>query len=870
MTTDAHGKFSPKKLNSVFVKLTATIVASIGVAALSMVFLSLKGSDEVVDKLTSAKNQEITRLLGQSLLGSFQVMSANGIQNRLMTVVDPEDPYSPTVIAVAKNGRVLAQMGPELNDMPLLEGLVEEAVQTQRAQEASDGLYYAYPIYSADGKKFYGVLAFAWNAKKTRELVRVEQVRTTAISAAVFLVALVLIMFGVQKVVVGPLKQIGTAVRQISKGHYDVEIKAAAHGDEMGNLAGALCDFAGELATGAELEKQNQFRSTAFRDVSTNLMMTDDTLTIQEVNPAMKALFAEKKEEFLSCIKGFPMGGAEGESLETFLQAATDPTALDRIAAAENLPCMVDLVVGESRYRVMINDVRDAEEDVIGYVAEWSDISDSFVNQALMKAIDENQIKVDLNLDGEIMSGNAHFSDLLGREIESLSGLAFEELYSGSDGNSEQFQQVIQHVSQGASLYDHFVLTGSDGSPLVVDGGFVPVRDLDGRLMRIVLIATDVTETRREIEASEVRRAEMEAAQNRVVDALREGLSRLSDGDLTTEISDAFSENYEQLRHDFNRAVDNLLTAMRGVVENAEMIQGEASEISNAADDLSQRTERQAATLEETAAALDELTSSVRSAADGAAHANEVVESARKNAEVSGEVVREAVEAMGEIETSSLQISKITGVIDDIAFQTNLLALNAGVEAARAGEAGRGFAVVASEVRALAQRSSDAAREINELISASGSQVKRGVHLVDQAGEALVGIVESVSEISRNVGEIAISAREQSAGLAEINEAVNQLDQVTQQNAAMFEQTTAASHSLTCEAKTLTSTMSRFKTGQAERPAAQIIEADVFVEPISQTEESAIHPHPLPGPQGSVAIAQQVEADHTYEDWDEF
>ncbi|WP_173495893.1 MULTISPECIES: PAS domain-containing protein, partial [unclassified Aliiroseovarius] len=611
MTTDAHGKFSPKKLNSVFVKLTATIVASIGVAALFMVFLSLKGSDEVVDKLTSAKNQEITRLLGQSLLGSFQVMSANGIQNRLMTVVDPEDPYSPTVIAAAKNGRVLAQMGPELTDMPLLEGLVAEAVQTQRSQEASDGLYYAYPIHSADGKKFYGVLAFAWNAKKTRELVRVEQVRTTAISAAVFLVALVLIMFGVQKVVVGPLKQIGTAVRKISKGHYDVEIKAAAHGDEMGNLAGALCDFAGELATGAELEKQNQFRSTAFRDVSTNLMMTDDTLTIQEVNPAMEALFVEKREEFLSCITGFPEGGAEGESLETFLQAATDPTVLDRIAAAENLPCMVDLVVGESRYRVMINDVRDAEEDVIGYVAEWSDISDSFVNQALMKAIDENQIKVDLNLDGEIMSCNAHFSDLLGREIESLSGLAFEELYSGSDGNSEQFQQVIQHVSQGASLYDHFVLTGSDSSPLVVDGGFVPVRDLDGRLMRIVLIATDVTETRREIEASEVRRAEMEAAQNRVVDALREGLSRLSDGDLTTEISDAFSENYEQLRHDFNRAVDNLLTAMRGVVENAEMIQGEASEISNAADDLSQRTERQAATLEETAAALDELTSSV-------------------------------------------------------------------------------------------------------------------------------------------------------------------------------------------------------------------------------------------------------------------
>uniref|UniRef100_UPI0026381C7A methyl-accepting chemotaxis protein n=1 Tax=uncultured Aliiroseovarius sp. TaxID=1658783 RepID=UPI0026381C7A len=290
---------------------------------------------------------------------------------------------------------------------------------------------------------------------------------------------------------------------------------------------------------------------------------------------------------------------------------------------------------------------------------------------------------------------------------------------------------------------------------------------------------------------------------------------------LTTRIDRAFSADYDELREDFNSAADKLMAAMRGVVENADLIRGEAAEISSAADDLSHRTERQAATLEETAAALDELTSSVRSAADGASHANEVVESARQNAEASGAVVREAVGAMGEIETSSRQISKITGVIDDIAFQTNLLALNAGVEAARAGDAGRGFAVVASEVRALAQRSSDAAREINDLISASGGHVTRGVELVDQAGAALSGIVDSVTEISRNVREIATSAREQSAGLAEINTAVNQLDQVTQQNAAMFEETTAASHALTREAEALTSTMARFETGVARADPAR-------------------------------------------------
>ena len=222
---------------------------------------------------------------------------------------------------------------------------------------------------------------------------------------------------------------------------------------------------------------------------------------------------------------------------------------------------------------------------------------------------------------------------------------------------------------------------------------------------------------------------------------------------------------------------------------------------------------------------------------------------------------------MSEIEESSKQISKITGVIDDIAFQTNLLALNAGVEAARAGEAGRGFAVVASEVRALAQRSSDAAREINELISASGGQVKRGVDLVDQAGVALVDIVETVSEINAKVSEIAISAREQSSGLAEINEAVNQLDQVTQQNAAMFEQTTAASHALTREAEALTQTMGQFDIGQSAGEANQ---AEIIDLPDSgQAKTSSSMPQNTAiAPQKSSAVPKQ---DEDIEDgWDDF
>jgi len=323
------------------------------------------------------------------------------------------------------------------------------------------------------------------------------------------------------------------------------------------------------------------------------------------------------------------------------------------------------------------------------------------------------------------------------------------------------------------------------------------------------------TAAEQERQRTEAERAAAAKQQEFVVHSVAEGLEKLSNGDLLVRLTTTFGGDYEKLRADFNVAMEKLQATMESIATNTQGVRSGAEEITQASDDLSRRTEQQAASLEETAAALDQITATVRRTAEVANEARELVSTSQADAERSGGVVRQTVGAMDGIESSSKQIANIIGVIDEIAFQTNLLALNAGVEAARAGDAGRGFAVVATEVRALAQRSADAAKEIKALISASTQQVDLGVKLVSETGQALGRIVTQVSQLNGLVAELAASAKEQATGLGEVNAAVNQMDQVTQQNAAMVEQATAASHGLSGEAQELARLVGQFRIGES-------------------------------------------------------
>ncbi len=543
-----------------------------------------------------------------------------------------------------------------------------------------------------------------------------------------------------------------------------------------------------------QLTKNASLKMLGLDAVYANVMVTDAHLNIVYMNSTMREFLQEAEAELKKEMAHFSVSSLIGTNIDVFHKT---PSHQRNMLQALQKRHSATFRVGKRVFDVVVNPLVEGGRK-IGFVIVWSDGEQRLIgidNTTQIAAFGRNQAMIQFTQDGTIITANPNFLDAMGYTLDEIKGKHHSLFCTPEYRNSPDYTKLWETLQRGQFVAAEFNRVRKDGRMVIIQGSYNPILDERGKLIKVVKFAIDVTD--RFAAFAEIGRA----------------LSALAGGDLEQRLERPFIAELDKLRVDFNGALETLQGTMQKVGQTAGAIKAGTDEITVSSNDLSKRTEQQAASLEETAAALDEITATVKKTADGAIHARSVVAAAKTDAERSGEIVGQAVTAMGEIEQSSRQISNIIGVIDEIAFQTNLLALNAGVEAARAGEAGRGFAVVASEVRALAQRSAEAAKEIKALISASSTQVVSGVNLVGETGKALTRIVSQIGEINSVVTDIAASAQEQATGLNEVNAAVNQMDQVTQQNAAMVEQSTAAGFALAQEAQELAQMMSQFKTG---------------------------------------------------------
>ncbi len=610
-------------------------------------------------------------------------------------------------------------------------------------------------------------------------------------------------------------------------------------------------------------EKENNVSRLqgAVDNAMTAIMMIDRDFNVTYANQSTINLLTNNVEELGKVFRGFDPSKLVGSNIDMFHANPAHQRKL--LSDPNNLPYQTDISVGPLKFNLNVTAIMDASGDYIGNCLEWQDVTlqrqkenDVARLESAIKGSQTNMMLCDENLD--ISFVNPAVQEMMKNRQHEL-----RKAFPGFDAtnlvgqNIDQFHKNPAH--QRSLLRDLSALPAK--AEISVAGiefsvNATPILDADGEWKGNMVEWNDITEQKdaeRQIQnliqaaasGDLSERIDVEKYQgflkgvgegiNNLIEAvvapIRESttvVKALADGDLREEMSGDFSGEFADMKEALNQSVDNLRNMVGQIQSSSGSIVSAAAEIAQGNTDLSQRTEEQASSLEETASSMEELTSTVRQNADNARQANQLAAGARDQAEKGGEVVQRAVDAMGEINTSSKKIADIIGVIDEIAFQTNLLALNAAVEAARAGEQGRGFAVVAGEVRNLAQRSAGAAKEIKTLIQDSVEKVDDGSKLVDQSGKTLDEIVAAVKKVSDIIAEIAAASQEQSSGIDQVNKAVTQMDEVTQQNAALVEEAAAASESMDEQARGLQKLMEFFvtsKDGAVSRSFAPVQQA---------------------------------------------
>ena len=801
------------KVNSIFFKSAAAIILSIGLVSGTITFVFSRHTSQVSQEFMAEMVRSNSVMLGDNIAGAVKFGKSDQVNSAFDRIFRDTGGQINGSVAIGADSTLLGDRVRDSGSRDALVALARNALETESDVAAADGRMIARPLRFGKDGTVVGALANSWSPDILDARIQEGTVFAITTAGTVFAAAVAAALFLLARSVVRPLNRCRDAILRISREEYDIEIPGRARGDEIGDMGKSLEVLRAQLSAAQSARQEARLQSAAFSGCSSAMMIIGPDMAIRYMNPRMSALLATHDEVIRKTRSGFSAKDLVGLPFTTLHDRCEEITSQLRQRRGETVSRI--LGYGDLRIQLTINAVRMEDGEVAGFVTEWADVTEERLNGAVIEAIEANQIKAEFDISGILLRANEPFFAALGLIATDLKTLGLRDL-SADDAKTPIRTQVDQAMRDGAYL-GKLTFRAKDGGTRVVDGSLSCVKNYEGKPARPLLLGKDITSAESALETARVEREDAERNQNHVVEALRVGLKSLSGGDLTSVIGKPFAGAYEDLRLDYNSTVKTLAEALREIAGNAENIHNEAHDISTTTDGLSRRTETTAATLEQTAAALDELTSSVNAAAAGASRADDAVVAAKASAENSGMVVLETVSAMDQIAASSERITSIIKVIDDIAFQTNLLALNAGVEAARAGDAGRGFAVVASEVRALAQRSSDAAREIKDLIAQSGTQVKTGVDLVGRTGEALQQIVNTVSEISTLVSDIAVSSRQQSANLTEINKAVTQLDQSTQQNAARLEETTAASEALRTDAVALVETVSHFRLSEDTR-----------------------------------------------------